>query len=245
MSDRLTLETPERVAVELDLAGVGHRAIAWLVDALIQFLAWMALLLVSTSFLTRPAWEEFQALAGVAQALVTVSVFAINWGYHVAFEIAWAGRSPGKRLAGIRVVKPDGSPEGPLEAVLRNLARAVDVLPVAYVVGLTTMALTPTQRRLGDLVAGTVLVKERAFDLSRYDRPKTAAPAATAGPTLTAATYELVRGFLSRRDGLEPEARRRVAAQLVAAAAPEAQREAALADPEAWLAAAAAAYEAR
>lgn len=250
VDDRLSLTTPERVTVELALAGIGHRVLAWSVDALIQFLAWIAVAFVVTNFLTRPIWEEFDALATLGQVLSTLGVFALNWGYHVVFEIVWDGRSPGKRVAGIRVVRPDGSPEGALEALIRNLARAVDMLPFGYIVGLVTMAITPTQRRLGDLLAGTILVKERGFDLSRYaPAAGTAASASSAASsTLTAAQYELVAGFLSRREALEPAARARVALQVaraVLATAPEQERAALGADPaaaERFLADAAAAY---
>lgn len=252
VDDRLSLTTPERVTVELALAGIGHRVLAWSVDALIQFLAWIAVAFVVTNFLTRPIWEEFDALATLGQVLSTLGVFALNWGYHVVFEIVWDGRSPGKRVAGIRVVRPDGSPEGALEALIRNLARAVDMLPFGYIVGLVTMAITPTQRRLGDLLAGTILVKERGFDLSRYAPAGPAGTAASATvSTLTAAQYELVAGFLSRRGALEPAARERVALQVaraVLAAAPEQERAALCADPaaaERFLSAAAAAYGGR
>lgn len=207
------METPERVQLCLDVAGLGTRALAYLVDFLILFLFWVTLAftasLVSSGGLSL---DDFRALRGAVQALLALAIFLVQWGYWVGFETLWAGRSPGKRALRIRVVRMDGSPVGFAESALRNLGRVADFLPALYAVGLTAMAVNPRSRRLGDLLAGTVVVRERAVDLSRYEQPA-GAPRVLAAQ-LTAGEYEVVTSFLARAGSLEPVARERVALKL-------------------------------
>jgi len=217
----LEFETPERVAVALELAGVGARAYAWLLDALFVFLAWVtALLLYSIS---GDLVRDIQALSIAGQVLAALSVLLAGWGWDVAWEALWGGRTPGKRLAGIRVVRADGGPVGLTEALVRNALRAVE-LPLAYAPAILAVALSPRRQRLGDLVAGTLVVRQVRFDLSRYDLP-TAAVArfpqlrGRAAATLSAEGFERLADFLRRRPAFEPDARARVAVRLAAALA--------------------------
>jgi uncharacterized RDD family membrane protein YckC len=209
----LSVETPERVQLSLDVAGLGTRALAYLVDFLILFLFWATVAfahsLVSTGFLSL---DQLQSLQALVQALLVFAVFLVQWGYWVGFETLWAGRTPGKRALHIRVVKLDGSPVEFGDVALRNLGRVVDFLPLFYAVGLVAMTISPRSRRLGDLLAGTVVVRERAVDLSRYDAPASA-PRALA-VALSASEYELVTSFLARAAQLEPAARVRVALKI-------------------------------
>jgi uncharacterized RDD family membrane protein YckC len=85
----------------------------------------------------------------------------VFWGYYILFETMWEGQSPGKRALGVRVLKTSGMPIGFLDAVIRNLVRIVDFLPFFYGVGVVTMFISPQSRRLGDLAAGTLVVRER------------------------------------------------------------------------------------
>lgn len=228
----LSVETPERVALTLDVAGLGTRALSYLVDLFILFLFWVVVVLgISVAKAGGLSTDDFYGLAAVMQALLIFAVWGVQWGYWVLFETLWAGRSPGKRLVHIRVVRTDGSPIGFTEAALRNLARLVDFLPVLYTVGMVTMVIDRRGRRVGDLVAGTLVVRERRADLSRYDAPAQGSPAAPV--TLSAAEYELVTSFLSRAGQLEPEARVRVALKVAAplvARLPAEKRAAPLAD---------------
>ena len=97
----------------------------------------------------------------VGPALGIFVLFAIYWGYFAAFEVLWKGQTPGKRFAGIRVIKESGRPINAVEAIGRNLMRAVDVLPGIYGVGVVCMMCNRQSRRLGDFVAGTVVVHEK------------------------------------------------------------------------------------
>ncbi|MFN7133634.1 MAG: RDD family protein, partial [Myxococcales bacterium] len=151
----------------------------------------------------------FADLAGVLQALLVLAAFAVQWGYWIAFELLWRGQSPGKRLLKLRVVTLEGRPVGFFESALRNVARTADFLPFGYALGLLTMASNERSRRLGDLLAGTVVIRERRVDLSRYD-------AAATARAVDAEEFELLADFLARRQWLSPAARERVALELAA-----------------------------
>src|SRR5512142_785841 len=162
----LEVETPERVAVSLELAGLGARAFAWLADAACIFLLWVTALLVYS--IGGDLVRDVQALSWAGQLLALVLVLAAGWGWGMGWELLAGGRTPGKRLAGIRVVRLDGGPPGLLESLLRNALRAAQ-LPLGYAPGILQIAMGGRQQRLGDLVAGTLVVKARRFDLSAYE----------------------------------------------------------------------------
>ncbi|WP_119717462.1 RDD family protein [Cognatilysobacter tabacisoli] len=146
LDTRREVVTPEGVALRLPAAGPVPRALAWAIDFAIRF----ALLSVLGMVL---------ALLGTGgQGLYLVVLFAVFWLYPVVFEAAWRGQTPGKRALGLRVVAGNGAPVGWLAAFTRNLLRVVDMLPFGYAAGLLTSLADPWGRRLGDLVAGTLVV---------------------------------------------------------------------------------------
>lgn len=138
--------TPEGVALHLPAAGPVPRALAWLVDLGVRFgiLAMLSMLL--------------GVLGGLGQGLYLVGLFLVFWAYPIVLEAAWHGQTPGKRVLGLRVVAGNGAPVGWLPAVVRNLMRSVDMLPFAYATGLVACLSDRHGRRLGDLVADTVVV---------------------------------------------------------------------------------------
>jgi uncharacterized RDD family membrane protein YckC len=166
MDEQLTISTPEQVAFHYEMAGIGSRFVASLLDHLIIGLV---LLLVNCAIISLlPAVFAGQvsgsdeAAAGaylVIAALILVS-FAIIWGYFVIFEILWHGRTPGKRAGKLRVLRRSGQPIGAGEAVIRNLVRLVDILPGFYGIGLLCMFIDKDARRLGDFAANTIVVRE-------------------------------------------------------------------------------------
>ncbi len=225
----LELETHQRVAVTLELAGIGARAFAWLADAVCIFLIWVTVLVVYS--ISGDLFRDLEVLSFAGQLLAVLSVFLAGWGWDVLWETLGGGRTPGKRLAGIRVVRTDGGPPGLTESLVRNVLRAVE-LPLAYAPGILAVALGARRQRLGDLVAGTLVVRQARFDLSRYD---VAGPESRRGfpqlrgraqTALDAGGFERLGDFLQRRADLEPGARTRLAERLAAALAVRAGLEA-------------------
>ena len=140
------VETPEGVDLNLRVAGPVPRAFAWVADTLLRtiILATLALLLASFGLF--------------GQGLLLIGSFVTWWFFPVLFEVYAAGRTPGKRLMGLMVVHEDGTPVGWSASILRNFLRVVDFLPAFYSVGLVSMLMDASFRRLGDLAAGTVVV---------------------------------------------------------------------------------------
>lgn len=234
-SPSLAVATPERVALALPVAGIGYRCLAWLVDAALLFFFWVVAYFAFT-LLVLDVVHFFQGLSGLSQTLLGLGLFATQWLYWTLSEVFLGGQTLGKRFVGIRVVRVDGSPVGLYESAVRNLCRVVDFIPLLYAAGCFTMLLNRQHRRLGDLLAGTVLVREERIDLDKYTAPAEPAPASTsASERLDAEDVELLLAFLARAPQLEPDARRRLGTRMVEqfGGLPEAERAAVLASPEA------------
>lgn len=204
----IDVATPERVSVELPVAGIGFRALAYAIDVGMLFGSTIVLYFLY-SLVGPSAIEVYNGLSSLERALGLVLLFLVIWGYWTGLEVLWRGQTLGKRLMRIRVVRFDGSPVGPFESAVRNLLRIVDFLPGCYPVGVMTMLIDRRHRRLGDIVAGTILVREEDFDLSRYEK----APARSAR-VLGTADLEVVTSFLSRMALLDADARVRLGRQL-------------------------------
>ncbi len=153
MHERLIIRTPEGVSFEHELASVATRAMAWLVDLFITSVLLVLVVLGTARLIT--------SLGGLGTALTILLAFVVNWGYGAGLEWAFRGRTPGKMLLGLRVVDERGLPITFLQAAIRNLVRLVDLLPGLYGVGGVSVLLDAKARRLGDLAAGTLVVRER------------------------------------------------------------------------------------
>ncbi|MES2459147.1 MAG: RDD family protein [Armatimonadota bacterium] len=158
MSREATIVTPENIPLTLELAGLGSRFVALAIDLLIQG----ALLFFGLSLLGY-ASEPMKSigLTWLMEVLVIVYGFVLMFGYFIFFETIWNGQTIGKRAVGLRVVREGGYPITFFAAATRNLIRIADFLPFNYGVGALMVFLQPQYKRLGDLVAGTVVVKER------------------------------------------------------------------------------------
>ncbi len=148
------VETPERVRFRYRLAGPGRRAVAWGLDGLVKILLLVVTLILLSPLMLLPE------VSGVGIGLFLVALFLLEWGYGVFFETLFSGRTPGKFALDLRVVREDGAPGRFADFLLRNLLRAADFLPFGFAVGVATMFLDRKLRRLGDLLAGTVVVVE-------------------------------------------------------------------------------------
>lgn len=223
----------------MPVAGIGSRFIALLVDYLIWLVAIIALILIF--HYVDPSLTHFSRLGEKwAEAILTLLGFGLYWGYFTLFEAFWDGRTPGKRVAKIRVIQRSGRGIGLFEAMTRNLLRVVDQLPVVYAVGVITIFLTKQHQRLGDLAAGTLVVHEREqldapstsssarsltagiFDApisaaSVPERRKSAVELASSGiQRLTIADLEVLEGFFARRLDFNMETRARLAERIAA-----------------------------
>lgn len=239
----LHVRTPERVHLSLPVAGVGTRALAWLVDAGILFFAWAALFFL-VSLTEVDLLGTFEGLSGVGRTLLLLATFAAQWVYWTLFEVLWGGRTPGKALLKIRVARLDGSAPGAIESAVRNLLRVIDFLPLGYCVGLLSALFTDQHRRLGDLAAGTLLLRDEQIRLDHYLEAE-AAPTLTV-PRLDAASSaldgpvgELLTAYLARLEDFTPEARDALARRFLdklGDTLEDTEREALLADPAATVA---------
>jgi uncharacterized RDD family membrane protein YckC len=228
MSQSYRLQTPEYVEFSYDVAGIGSRFLAALADTAILAGA-VGAVAVAAAWVGGMTGSPAPLLSGgattVAQSVVaaaaTLLIFALIFGYYIYFEMAWNGQSPGKRWAGLRVVRGTGYPITFVDSVLRNVVRLIDFLPAFYALGVVVMIADARSRRLGDLVAGTMVVKERRVSLDGISSsaavPSAAPPDLFELPNadrLTADDLRLVRGFLDRRGTLAPERRRALARQI-------------------------------
>lgn len=229
MLDEYRVHTPEVVDIAYDIAGIGTRFVAAAVDALILGIAIVVIILgaIGLSRLPEPA-----PTAAVILAITLVMLAYVFSGYYILFETLWSGQTPGKRLVRIRVIKTSGYPIGFVDAAVRNLLRVVDMLPAFYGLGLVTMFVNRQSRRLGDLAAGTLVVKERprvsARDLGgTEDAPIPPRTVPVPGSedrdelewdlrALTPRDLQIMGEYLDRASGFAPEVQRRIGEEVAA-----------------------------
>src|ERR1700733_2720376 len=236
-ADQLNIETPEQVDLRFPIAGIGSRFLAILADTGLQaivlfILIFSASLIVSaaphvpgTSTIINTGAKWFIAAA-------FLFYFLLYWGYFSLFEAFWNGQTPGKRLLKIRVIKDSGRQITLFEALARNLIRIIDMIPSFYLIGVITMLCNREQKRLGDLVAGTIVVHERSdeqplmshnsrtFTSALYPQPlETAQPVGVLLPAdgvarLDAGDLNVIDTFFSRALDLDLDKRAEIAGRI-------------------------------
>jgi uncharacterized RDD family membrane protein YckC len=214
-SDKLIIETPEQIPLEFSLAGVGSRFLALLIDTLIQFAA-IVMVLVSVLLLFNGVLEIVRNSWQWALAILILVIFTLNYGYFAVFETIWNGQTPGKRTMSLRVIRDSGRPITAFDALTRNLLRIIDALPALYAIGIISMLSSRQSKRLGDFVAGTVVVHERPLE---EGKPTWDTSEGDARPThdttrLSAEEVQLIEAFLVRRATLDPAISERTARQI-------------------------------
>jgi len=234
----LEVETPEHVVIDYEIAGLGSRSLAALADT-----AFIGLLVAAEAVaLPYVASRIGGAVATVVFPLVTLAVFATIWGYFALFEAFRDGQTPGKRWMGIRVIRDTGHAVTLRDAAIRNLLRLADFLPPPYVAGIASIAVHPQGKRLGDMVAGTIVVRDRADDVALLPardaasaaHPVPAPALALAGaPRLDDDDFQLLRAFAARVPQLPPDVQARLAAPIAERIAPRIPRRSG--DPVAFL----------
>ncbi len=252
LDDRVTISTPEGIELHMVLAGMGSRFVAALVDTILKTLITYGLIFVLVSgvgsFASSVSVDE-SGLWGISIGLFLL--FIIQSFYDMAFEVLANGRTPGKRWSGLRVVMADGSPVTFRASAVRNLVRIVDFLPVSYLAGMTALLVTKRNQRIGDLFAGTLVIRDRrggkAATAPQPPAPQQVHPAVMAWDTssITAEELSTVRSFLERRVSLEPASRAQLAWELAARLYPKVAGAPGNLHPEYFLEALAAAKAAR
>ena len=226
LDDELIIETPERVELHYVLANIGNRFLAAAIDHLIQAGVGLVCLLIAG---LSSNWNLFEGMNTWSAAILVLIIFAIYWGYFVFFETIWSGQTPGKRIMRLRVVREDGRPVRFYEVFIRNLIRlALDIQPFfSYAGGVISIIFSSRSKRIGDFVAGTVVVKERATEAPsleeiikiseiEQERLSRAAPAMFTADMrlLTERELRAVETFLKRRFELQEPNRRALAARI-------------------------------
>jgi uncharacterized RDD family membrane protein YckC len=213
---QLTLQSVTGVDVELRIAGPGSRSYAFVIDwfaRMVLALAWY--FLASFSYFGRFVTIGYGMATPGYKFAVVVPMVAIYFFYHPVLEIAMKGRTPGKRIAGVRIVTRNGDTPGVGALLLRNVFRLVDSLPLGYLVGLATTLFTTQHVRVGDLAAGTLLVVDQASTASF------AGIAALGGTKLDPRLADLAQEVLDRWKELDESAAARLARSLIARIEPE------------------------
>lgn len=215
MDRSISVTTPESIAFSYDLAGLGSRFLAVWIDLLIQ-IAILVAIAVGLMLAARgaaagparaPAWAESFAIAFFAAV-----IFIVFFGYFILFEALRGGRTPGKQIVGIRVVRDGGYPLDFGSSLVRNLVRVAEVAFGFYAVSAVAALLSKQNKRLGDMAAGTIVVRdERVASLAVLREEAGAGPRPA---LLTAEEYAIVDRFVSRRAGLEPGVRGLLAARI-------------------------------
>lgn len=216
MDRTIAVRTPESIAFSYELAGLGSRFLAVLLDLFIQIfcailIVWGMAALAShlPNGPAKPPLPE-RTLESFAVAIVSILAFLVFFGYFIVFEAAWNGQTPGKRLIGIRVVRDGGYPIDFMSSLVRNLIRVLELGLGFYALSAISTLLSSENKRLGDFAAGTIVVRDARI----------AAPALaglrppTARIRVTDEERALVSRFLERRHSLTPQRRRELAAQI-------------------------------
>ncbi|HTW84832.1 MAG TPA: RDD family protein [Candidatus Sulfotelmatobacter sp.] len=223
MERTVDVRTGEAVAIRYELAGVGSRFLAVMLDLLAQIAIVAAVVIVLAFFGSSQPTHRLgvadRALRAWEIAIVVAFLFAVFFGWFIIFETWWSGRTPGKRALGLRVVRDGGFPVDLGSVAIRNLVRVIEFSFGFYAISALSALISKENKRLGDFAAGTIVVRERAAaapDLDAYLDHNAALPATG----LRDDDRLLIERFLARRAGLEPTARWRLASRIAAKVRP-------------------------
>ena len=238
----LHIRTAEQVGISYEVAGIGNRVLAAFFDVL-----FIAIIVLGLSFivtrailpqLNLPPSATFTIVAGLVVALYLITPFA----YWVVLETFWNGQTLGKRIVGIRVLRDDGSPVGFFAIATRAILRILDLVPILLPVDVVLMVASRKAQRLGDLVAGTVVVKARVErDFAKLRTRSDAGATDLTVRALSGESQRLIREFALREQGLRPAARAEVARAIARTIRPQVPESAAHPDDVEFLRAVAAA----
>jgi uncharacterized RDD family membrane protein YckC len=216
MDRSISVRTPESIAFSYELAGLGSRFLALAIDMLWQI---GTLMLISWALFAAATHVPDRARASVtisgsiAVAIVVAVLFVVFFGYFIAFEAFWNGQTPGKKLLGIRVVRDGGYPLDLAGSFIRNLIRIGELVAGFYAISAVVTLLSPENKRLGDLAAGTIVVRDARAQSLAAIRENAAADSRRIA-LLNGDEHALVARFIARRADIAPQHRRALAAQI-------------------------------
>ena len=220
MDRTLEVRTPESIAFSYELAGLGSRFLALIVDQAIQIVVLVAIFVGIilagarvAGHVAKPAASD-QFVDSLAIATIAIIVFAVLFGYFIAFEALWNGQTPGKRLVGLRVVRDGGYPIDFGASLIRNLIRVGEQLVFYYLVSAISALLSPENKRIGDIAAGTIVVRDARLTEPQRLVLESAVPAFAPTAYLDGDERALIKRFLERRDALTDDRRRELAWQI-------------------------------
>ncbi len=214
----MTVLTPEAVEIELEPADLGSRFIAILIDTIIQIVLILPVIVLMSLMEFFSTGKGVQPFASWITGLLFILLFILGFsGYHIFFELLWNGKTPGKRITSIKVIRDGGFPVEVTSSFIRNLIRIVDFIPFYYFAGIISIVLCKNKKRLGDIVAGTMVIKEYA------DIP----PPALTGheecsnginlsylEKITEHEYILIRELILRHEELDMTARKSISSKI-------------------------------
>lgn len=161
--EHVEIKTPEFVTLRFQLAGLGSRAFAFIIDQLILMMSAIVLILiVYVIMFGQLHYRDYFGFSYMPIAIAIILLFVMQWGYYFAYEYFSGGRTIGKKWMGIRVIQENGHSLTLLSSFIRNLIRIIDSLPVSYLLGMIIIFFHPKHKRLGDIVAGTIVVYEKS-----------------------------------------------------------------------------------
>lgn len=222
--NQIKIRTPESVELEFTLAGIGNRALALLIDYTVLGAA-IAILVLIASLIAEQLTDLATVLGGGTDAIelwlaaiLLLVLFTIFVSYFVIFEVVWQGQSPGKRVAKIRVIQEDGRPPGLFQATLRSLLRPIDDI---LFLGFFLIIFSQREKRLGDWLAGTLVVQNEQASSSKMLQTSPAAAQIAAQladladlSQLTPDDFWIIRAYLTRRTQLNKTAKSQISLQL-------------------------------
>lgn len=220
LDNTVSVETPEQVVFSYSLAGIGSRSLAAFIDFMLCILTLIGVIILLSLVLGGGVWRSAgAAMAAWGAAVLVIAQFAVVWGYYVLFEGLNDGRTPGKKWLGLRVVQDGGFSVSFAASAIRNLARIIDLQPGIFsAIGLISIAASKQGKRTGDMLAGTIVVRERVARVTLVAAAPRAAPGAAAqAPLQTLLTddeYSVLSRFVERRSLLDADRRATLSAQL-------------------------------
>lgn len=161
--ESISIKTPEYVSLQFNAAGLGSRSLAFIIDQFILMAINIAIIVILVLFMEGQgaALMMFDSMT-VPVAIAIILIFLINTGYFFVLEYFTGGRTIGKKILGIRVIQDNGHSITLLSSIIRNFMRLIDSLPTGYLVGILMIFFHSQHKRLGDMVAGTLVVHERS-----------------------------------------------------------------------------------